>query len=263
VVAVTFGLVYRTLVPALLCGVVWGGTALAVAVGVDGRPLSDSLFVVVPYLLYPAVGGIAARLVRVGIARLDAARELAARQAAEIATAQERARHARALHDRVLQTLETLTRDRVVADADLNARLAADAEWLRRFVETGELDQRDDLPTELAAAARAVAAGGVAVELNDAALRLPDAPRLSDAVREALVEATHNALADLTGGGAPSAVVRAERRRGGVLVTILTRGAGTRVDGEDLARVRDRLAQVGGELTVEPAPYAELWVPGD
>jgi hypothetical protein len=35
------------------------------------------------------------------------------------------------------------------------------------------------------------------------------------------------------------------------------------VDGEDLARVRDRLAEVGGELTVEPAPYAELWVPGD
>jgi hypothetical protein len=49
----------------------------------------------------------------------------------------------------------------------------------------------------------------------------------------------------------------------GVLVTILTRGPGTRVDVADLAQVRDRLAEVGGELTVEPAPYAELWVPAD
>jgi signal transduction histidine kinase len=260
VVAITFGLVYRTLVPALLCGVVWGVAQLAVAVGIDGRSLSDSAFVVLPYLLYPAVGGIGARLYRAGIAKLDAARELAARQAAEIAAARERARHAQALHDRVLQTVETLTRDRVVADAALAERLAADAVWLRRYVETGELDQGDDLSSELAAATRAV---GVPVELNDAELRLADAPRLRAPVREALVEATHSALADLTAGDGSAAVVRAERHRGGVLVTILTRGPATRVDEEDLARVRDRLAEVGGQLTVEPAPYAELWVPAD
>lgn len=261
VVAVTFGQVYRTLVPALLSGLAWGGTQLAAAVLVDHHTLASSVFVVVPYLLYPAVGGIGAQLLRAGIAKLDAARELAAQQAAELATEQERARHAQALHDRVLQTMETLTRDEVVTDPEWRERIGVEAEWLRRFVETGELDQREDLPAELAAAARAVSAGGVSVELNDASLRSAP-PLLSHQAREALVAATHSTLADLT-TGAPGAVVRAERQDGGVLVTILSHGPGVRLDGENLDRVRARLAEVGGRFTVEPVPYAELWVPGN
>jgi hypothetical protein len=259
-VAVTFGLVYRSLLPALLSGAVWGATELTVAVAVDRRTVAESVFVLVPYLLYPAVGGIGARLLRMGLAKLDAARELAARQAAELATEQERARHAQALHDRVLQTMETLIRGDVMTDPDLRALVSAEAQWLRRFVEVGELDQRDDLPAALAAATRAVAAAGVPVELNDAALRAADAPRLTAPVREALVAATHGALADLA-AGARAAVVRAERHQGGVLVTILTHGPDLRPDEAGLDRVRAGLAEVGGRLTVEPIPYAELWVP--
>jgi hypothetical protein len=260
VVAVTFGLVYRSLLPALLCGAVWGGTELSVAMLVDHHTFAGSVFVLVPYLLYPAVGGFGAGLLRMGITKLDAARELAARQAAELATEQERARHAQALHDRVLQTMETLVRGEVVADPELRAQVTAEAEWLRRFVEIGEVDQSEDLPAALAAATRAVAAGGVPVELNDAALRVGDAPRLTAQVREALIAATHGALSDLA-QGARGAVVRAERQQGGVLVTILTQGPGARLDESSLDRVRVGLAGVGGRFTIEPIPYAELWVP--
>jgi hypothetical protein len=260
VVAFTFGLVYRTPAAAITTGVVWGGATFAGAVWLDHRSLTGSLFVVVPYLIYPVVCGTSAGLLGTGLARIEAAREAARRQAAELATETERIRHARALHDRVLQTMEALLRGRVVADAGLHERLATEAAWLRRFVETGQDDQAGDLSVGLAAAARAITDDGVAVEYHDATLRTGQQPRLSDEGREALIEGTHGALADLT-ARADSVVVRAQRHEGGVLVTILVRGPLVAGAETGLDRIRARLSLLGGRLTVEPTPYAELWVP--
>ncbi|HKT04882.1 MAG TPA: hypothetical protein VJT31_35660 [Rugosimonospora sp.] len=261
VLSVTLGQVLRRLWTVLLAALVWALTEVTVAVTVDGYRLVATVFVVAPYLLMASAGWINVWLFRLGAAQLEAARAQAAEHAAQLAREQERTRHAQALHDRVLQTLETLARDRVVADGELHQRLVTEAAWLRRFVENGELDQSADLPAELAAAVRVVAGGGVPVQLNDAALRAWAPEPLPDRNREALVHATCQALAGLA-QHAQSAVVRAEPRRGGVLVTILALGPAAAPHPADLDRARAHLAEVDGEFTVEPVPYAELWVPG-
>jgi signal transduction histidine kinase len=260
VIASGFGLVCRSAAQAVAAGVVCGAAALIGAVGIEHRGLSASLFVVVPYLIYPVAGRIAAVLITTGLARIDAAREIGIRQAADLATEQERVRQAQALHDRVLQTMEALVRRGIVADPRLHERLVTDAAWLRRFIETGQSDQSEDVSVGLAAAARAVAEDGVDVEYHDATLRAGDPYVLSDEGREALIEATHGALADLT-AQAESAVVRAQRQDGGVLVSILVRGPLAAGAETGLDRIRTRLNRLGGRLTVEPTPYAEIWVP--
>lgn len=261
VIACGFGLVCRSAARAVAAGAVCGAAALVGAVGIEHRGLSASLFVVVPYLIYPVSGRIGAVLTTTGLARIEAAREIGARQAADLATEHERLRHAQALHDRVLQTMEALVRRRIVADPRLHERLVTEAAWLRRFIETGQSDQSEDVSVGLAAAARSVAADGVDVEYHDATLRAGDPPTLSDEGREALIEATHGALADLT-AQADSAVVRAQRQDGGVLVSILVRGPMVAGAETSLDRIRTRLHRLGGRLTVEPTPYAEIWIPG-
>lgn len=260
--SLTFGYALTSTAPAVLLGAVWGLSELGASVWLTGHPLATSLVVLPPYLLYPAVGATGARLLARGAAELSAARDLAARQAAEIAAEQERGRHAQALHDRVLQTMETLARNRVIADAGLAERVADEAAWLRRFVETGELDHGDDLPSELAVAARAVAATGISVEMNDASLRIADPPSLGLRTRTALVEATHEVLAELS-STTRTAIVRAELSDDGVLVTILAAGGTLPRQTGDLDRVRAHLTDVGGRITIEPVPYAEIWVPID
>jgi signal transduction histidine kinase len=261
VLSLSFGLALRSLPLTLIAALAWGGTELTAAVAVDGHGLNQSLFVLAPYLLVAAAGWTDARLFRANAAQLDVAREQATEQAAQLARERERTRHAQALHDRVLQTLEALSRDQLIDDEELQSRVVAEAAWLRRFVENGELDQSTDLPAELAAAVRVVSRGGVAVQLNDAALRTWAPEPLPDRCREALVHATFQVLAGLAQDAA-SVVVRAEPQRGGVLVTILTVGRGVVPNAADLDRARARLAEVGGVFTVEPVPYAELWVPG-
>ena len=260
--SLTFGYAVTATAPAVLLGAVWALSELGASVWLTGHSLAASLVVVPPFLLYPAVGAIGARLLARGAAELGAARDLAARQAAEIAAEQERGRHAHALHDRVLQTMETLARTRVIADAGLAERVVDEAAWLRRFVETGELDHGDDLPSELAVAARAVAAAGISVEMNDASLRVADPPPLRPHTRTALVEATQEVLAELS-STTRTAVVRAELSDDGVLVTILAAGGTLPHQAGALDRVQTRLADVGGRITVEPVPYAEIWVPID
>jgi hypothetical protein len=262
VLAITFGFAWRSAVAAGLTGALWGLVDLCAAVFVMGYPWTASLVVLPPYLLYPVAGSISAGLLRRGTAELDTAREVAVRQAAEIATEKERDRHAQALHDRVLQTMETLARAEVITDQRLRSRILQEAGWLRRFVETGELNQDEDLPAELAAATRAVSAGGTAVELNDSALRIIGPPRLAARTREALVEATYHTLAGVA-TAVGSVVVRAEPTGTGVRVTILALHGATTPQPHDVERIRSRLAEVGGQLTVEPLPYAEIWVPAD
>jgi hypothetical protein len=58
--------------------------------------------------------------------------------------------------------LETLGRgDETVTDPQLRERVRARAAWLRRYVETGQADQSDDLSVALEAAARAARRAGM------------------------------------------------------------------------------------------------------
>jgi len=272
-VALILGLAARTWWGTVAAGLAWGlSAALA---GMVNHPVLSAWTVVPSYLLNPLVGWTCARLLRRSIVELDVARQRAVRHAAELATERERMRHAHAMHDRVLQTLETLARPGAVAEPALAGRLSEEAAWLRRFVENGEVDQRDDLVSALAAAARAVAPIGVAVQLNDAALRADEAdrPALPEAAREALVAALYQTLIALGGAGEATdestmdgrranLVVRGSPERGGVLITVLATDPGRPTDPDEIDQARARLTQAGGAMTLDQLPYAELWVPG-
>jgi hypothetical protein len=253
------GYAARTAAGALWAGAIWGATALVASVAIEHQPWVAAWPAVPTFLVTPLIGWITARMLRRGLAELDAARLRAMRQAAELSTERERTRHAQALHDRVLQTLETLVRASAVADPVVAVRLVDDAAWLRRFVECGDAEQTEDLAAALEAAARAATRPGVDVQVNDAGLRLGGAPRLTPPVREALLASLHQTLRAMA--GAASLVVRGERDRGGVLVTVLARDDTVIADADDLGKAGARLHQVGGVLRQEPFPYAELWVP--
>jgi hypothetical protein len=260
--AFVLGLACRTVAGAAFAGLTWGLAQLVAGVNLDHQTVLAMVYVVPSYVVNAVVGATSARALRRGTAELDAAWELSVRQAGALATERERARHAWALHDRVLQTLETLAGRVPLADAALRARVMEDAVWLRRFVETGELGQRDDLASGLAAAVRAVTGGGVDIELNDAAVWAePDPLSGAPLALEALVEATHQALAAVAGPARGRVIVRAAPESGRVLVTILATAGGGAPDPVIVTRVRERLRAAAGDLVVEDGPYLELSVP--
>ncbi len=261
-IAFTLGFACRTLAGTVAAGLTWGITHMVCTAAVEHTPVAMSLFVIPSYLVNPLVGWISARLLRSIAAELDGAWQQSVRRAAELAAEQERARHAWALHDRLLQTLETLARGTTMRGTELSDRVVEEAAWLRRFVETGEVDQSEDLSAGLAAVVRAVAGGGVRVQLNDAAVRAAPADLdLPEPARTALVEATHQALVGVA-AGAKRVVVRAAREDDRVLVTILAEEPSGAPDLGEVDRARLRVRGAGGDLTVDPLPYVELWVPG-
>jgi hypothetical protein len=273
-IGLTLGLACRSLRGTLLAGLLVGAAELAAATAIEHQGLLGSLYVLPSYLVNPVVGWTSARLLRRGTVELDRASRASARQATALAIEQERVRHARALHDRVLQTMETLARGTLISAPDLRGRVAEEAAWLRRFVETGVPDQENDLPAELAAAVRAVSGPGVEVQLNDAAIRADGAAGaevgsgaagtrtggLDADAHEALVRATHQALAGVARGAA-EVIVRATAEPGGVLVTILAARSTGDPDLDDIENARNTLRLAGGSLTMDPVPYLELWVP--
>jgi hypothetical protein len=264
-IAFTIGFACRTLAGTVLAGLVWAVPHLVCAVSVEHLSLAISLYVIPSYLVNPLVGWTSARLLRSIAVELDRAWQLSVRRAAELAGEHERARHAWALHDRLLQTLETLARTATMREDELHGRVVEEAAWLRRFVETGELDQSEDLAAGLAAVVRAVAGAGVRVQLNDAAVRVEPAI-LDEPTRVALVEATHQALAGVA-AGTKRVVVRAAREADRILVTILAEEPAGAPDLGEVDRARLRVRGAGGDLTIDSLPidslpYVELWVPG-
>jgi signal transduction histidine kinase len=261
-VSLALGLACRSLAVVLGVGALWAGAALVAALGLVHARLPLALSDAPPFLVVPVVGWLCARLLRRTTDELDEARAVAEREVAALATAQERDRHTRALHDRVLQTLETLARGAAIGDPDTRDRVREQAEWLRRYVETGRVPA-DDLATGLAAVARLGARDGVAVQLNDARLRLAEpATDLPPAHRDLLVSATHEAVTALGRPGA-DVVVRATPEDGGVLVTVLA--LGTRETpgsaAQELADTQEQVRRAGGRASVDPLPYVELWLP--
>lgn len=237
------------------------GAANALGLALFHPTSLDEGLIVTAYVVNPAVGWGLARLLHRGADEIAAAGVAAVRETAELVAATQRAAAATALHDRVLQTLETLGRGATLSDPELRERVRDRAAWLRRYVETGQADQSDDLSVALDAAARAARRAGIAVELNDARLRVAEPGQLLDpAQRDALVDAAYQTIAAFWGCGR-QIVARAAPEAGGVLVTVLSAGPGL-PDAAEISDARFRLASVGGRLTVDAAPYAELWVPG-
>jgi hypothetical protein len=256
-----YGLACRTASGALGCGALAAGAGVAGLLAFGASTPAELLLVTPTYLVNPLVGWRCARLLRQASDDLDAARAAAIRETADLATAAQRARLGTALHDRILQTLETLSRGGAVLDEALGERVRRQAAWLRRYIETGRVDQSDDLSVGLDAAARAAVQAGHRVEVNDARLRAADPTGgLSREQRDALVEAVHQSMSAF-GAHDGEIVVRAAPDDGGVLVTVLSTGrAMPRAD--DIADARDRLGSAGGRLILEPAAYVELWMPG-
>jgi signal transduction histidine kinase len=259
-VSFAVGLTCRRLPSAVLAGGLWGVTNAVGLALFHPAPLAGELLIVPAYLVNPAVGWGLARLLYRGADEVAAARTAAVRETADLVTAAQRATLATALHDRVLQTLETLGRGETVTDPPLRERVRARAAWLRRYVETGRADQSDDLSIALEAAARVARQAGISVEVNDARLRVAEPGGLLDAAqRDALVDAAYQTIAAFRSGGR-EIVVRATPEEDGVLITVLSAGPGL-PDAEDISDARSRLTSAGGRLTVDAAPYAELWVP--
>ncbi len=259
-ISFAFGLACRTLVGALICGVVAAAAGIVGLALFHPAPTGNLILVVPTYLVNPLVGWGCARLLRRAANALEEARSAAVRETADLVTAKHRARLSTALHDRVLQTLDTLGRGGVIADDAMRQRVAVQAAWLRRYVETGEVDQSEDLSVGLEAAARAANLAGLEVEVCDARLRGVDpSAGLVSEQREALIEATHQAIAAF-GSADGHIVVRAVPEGNGVLITVLSTGRMV-PDPDDIADARARLASVGGRLTVDSAPFAALWMP--
>lgn len=248
----------RRLWPVLAAGLTWAVTFAACRVAVDHGPLGDTISLTPGYLAQPVVGWLSARALRRRAAAIDESRRQAVTQAAELAAMAERTQHARALHDRVLQTMEMLARGETLLDPTVRGRVAEQADWLRRYVETGRVDQDDDLAAGLAAAALAAARTGLRVQLNDARLRAASGDgELDPERREILVRVVYQAFSAIAWPG--GVVVRAVPDGAGVMVTML--GSGAVPEPDEVADLACQLALVNGTVTAESGPYLKLRVP--
>jgi hypothetical protein len=262
-VMVTFavGLMCRRLAWSVAVGVGWLTCYVVVCSAMHGEPVPVALFGTPTYLANPVVGWLSARVFRRNARELDDVHEAAIARAADLAAQRVRARSAWALHDRVLQTLETLARgDQVTAPA-LRERVVTEAAWLRAFVESDGAQQEHDLTVGLDTVARMARRQGLGVEVNYAAF-LSDggAVVLSTPQRIALVEATHEVLAGMT-GVCDDVVVQARPADGGVVISVLATADGS-LAAVDVDAVADCLTRVGGRVLVADAtPYVEFWVP--
>ncbi|MEV4759539.1 ATP-binding protein [Micromonospora sp. NPDC049559] len=264
----------RTLpVVAALVGLIAVAYAVA-AVTIVGDPTWNVVPNAVPYLANAGVAWAVAGTLRRSGADLDRATAATARREAELASERERSRHARLLHDRVLQTMETLARDRWVADDGMRALVAADAGWLRSLVTAGRPPGGDgDLAGGLEQLAARQALAGLRVRVHAAQLRSASrgAPPLAAELVDTVVGAVGEALTNVAKhAGVPEVVVRAELAEGELLISVLDRGRGFDPalprPGVGLARsVREPIEALGGRVAVDSAPgagtYVELTIP--
>ena len=217
---------------------------------------------VLGYLVNTSVAFVFAVYMRRQGLDLDASRVQALARAEALAKERERLRHARMLHDRVLQTLEAMGRGDLIPDADLRARVAVEAAWLRALVGGSDSEHDDDLLAGLQRLVATHAREGLAVELNTAHLQASDAwrPRLTAERTDALVDATHEALTNVSKhSGVSHAVVRAGIAGDELTVSIMDRGCG--FDSHQAGRglgvagsIHGRLTDVGGRARLDSAP---------
>jgi hypothetical protein len=257
--SLTVGFAHRGISAAALSGLLWGLASFGAAVIIAHKPpLAAAAFLLPSYLINPIVGATCGRLLRSSAAAFEAARDAELRHAAAVAEARERVRYGQALHDRILQTMETLARAGVIGDDGVRDRVRAQAAWLRRFVETAELEP-DGFPERLTTVAREAEAAGTRVELNDAALLVHPAP-LPPPLSDVVIDSARRLLAALGGPGV-RIVMRVTVEPTSLMLTLLSRSADGALPETDIAVVRAAVLAAGGELDVEPLPYIQLRVP--
>jgi len=200
-----------------------------------------------------------ARAAAAGAAELAAARAAAA---AEQSRHRERARQYRMLHDTVLSTLNALARGGVdPADPAVRQRCAAEADYLRGLISSGDPADDTHLPGELAAVGRAHAALGLRVHLNcadlPAGLPRPVIQALAEATREALNNVSRHARTSQAwitargpgpAGGEPAVVVTITDRGRGFDPAVVPPGLGLRES------ITARLHEIGGTMHLDSSP---------
>jgi signal transduction histidine kinase len=225
----------------------------------------DALWVIlanaITYLPNTAVAWAVARQLRRSAVRLDQSHLETVANTAELARQRERLRHAGLLHDRVLQTLEVLASGPWLADLEIRAHVAAEAAWLRAFVQGQDGAAPGDLRTALLEVAQRHIRLGMRIELNAAGLSAGDGTRQCEPpVVLALAQATHEALTNIRKhAGTDEATLFAAVTGEQVIVSVVDKGCGfdpaTTPRGVGLGHsITEALQAVGGSATVRSAP---------
>ena len=266
--SIAFGVAYRRLFTVLAATVALAG-AYATAVLTLRHGQENVTINSLSYFTNTVVAWAVARLLRRNGAELDDARA----QAAALAQEAERNRHARILHDYVLQTLETVVSRRAIADDELHAHVAADADWLRAYVTGVPTDQPGDLLWRLQELIRTKARTGLNVEFSNTHLlnAARHHRRLPSHVAEAVLGAVHEALTNVAKhAGTDTATLRAKLTDTELVVSVLDRGAGfdpSKVPaGMGLSQsITERIREVGGSVHIDSAfgegTYIEMRIP--
>ncbi|MEZ0070152.1 signal transduction histidine kinase [Streptacidiphilus sp. MAP12-20] len=261
ITSVGTGLTYRRLLTVESMTAALALTYAVSAVTIHHDPLWNTLPNALTYFANTTVAWAVARQFRANGRTADHSRIQAVAHAQRATEQELRARHSRALHDRALQTLETLARGPWITDPQLASHVAAEAAWLRGFVEN---DGTEDGPTDLLGGLQELvqrkALIGLRVDLAAAALRdatdrAPDpgvVAVLLDAIGEALTNVSKHA-------GVSHATVRARMHPDTIEISVADHGCGfdpaQATAGLGLrSSITDRLAEIGGTATIESAP---------
>ncbi|MGE5227842.1 MAG: ATP-binding protein [Planctomycetaceae bacterium] len=247
--------------------VVWlvvGSSALylgAVAAAAHGSTTALLTAVVDEALWYAgwAAGGVVlGRELRDAGAALDRERELAAAHAAALAVEREHEIFMRELGERSLGVLDAIVAAGGGLDGGLRREAGRSAEWLRAYLRDGT---RPSEPRSLVAALTEAALeardAGLDVRLQTASLG--EAGRdLDPAIVEAIAGGIREALRNVAKhSGSASATVRATRRDGRLVVTVVDAGRG--LDGEPpgfglTSSISARVREAGGDVAIDGAP---------
>lgn len=262
--SVAIGFAYRRLSAVIILTTAIAAAYIEAAVTVHHDPVWNAVPNTLSYYANTTVAWAVARYLRTVASRLDLARAGAVEHSARTAREEVRSGHARALHDRVLQTLESLARGRWITDPGLRSHLAADAAWLRAFVEGNDntANQATDLLAGLQALVQRMALVGLHAELGSAQLREMTSDVVAAPLVAVLVEAAGEALTNVAKhAGVDHATVRAQLHPDSVEVSIADRGCGFNPSGASRglglrSSITARLAEAGGIATIETAPGA-------
>jgi signal transduction histidine kinase len=266
--SITFGVAYRRLSAVLAATIAMAGT-YAVAVLTLRHGQENVTINSLSYFTNTVVAWAVARLLRRNGAELDDARPPAAALAPEA----EPTPHARILHDYVLQTLETVVGRRAIADGELHAQVAADADWLRAFVAGVPTDHPGDLLWRLQELIHVKARIGLKVEFSNAHLLAAAQSRrhLPPHITEAVVGAVHEALTNVAKHARTNtATLRAKLTDTELVVSVLDRGAGFDPNRAPLGvglgqSISERIREIGGVVHIDSSfgegTYIEMRIP--
>ncbi|MGW5327585.1 sensor histidine kinase [Streptomyces sp. NPDC004014] len=258
---VGIGLTYQRLLTVEMFTLVLALTYATSAILIHHDPAWNTLPNALTYFANTTVAWAVARQFRANGHSADDSRVQAVLHAHRVAQQELRERHSRALHDRALQTLETLARGSWITDPQLLAHVAAEAAWLRGFVENdGSSDGSPDLLNGLHELVRSKALIGLRIDLTATTLRSPQSDELATHVVAVLLDATNEALTNVVKhAGVSHASIRARLHPDCVEISVTDQGRGFEpakiTTGIGLrSSITARLNEIGGTAIIESAP---------